>query len=137
MIVVKIVVDSYAWIEIFLGSEKGQSAFSAIQEAELVLTPEIVLAEIARKYIREGIAEKVIRARLNTVSQSSELTRIDEPIAVESGKTYLELSKKAKESGRRKPSLFDAIILATARVNEAKVLTGDLHFRDLPDTIRL
>jgi predicted nucleic acid-binding protein len=135
--VVKIVVDSYAWIEIFLGSEKGQSASQAIQDAEQVITPEIVLAEISRKYFREGAKEQLIRSRLTTISQSSELSQIDETTAIESGKAYLEISEKARKSKGQKPSLFDAIILATARVNKAKVLTGDLHFRDLPETVFL
>ena len=54
----KIVVDSYAWIEIFLGTEKGKSASKAIEDAEQAITPEIVLAEISRKYLpgrSEGI----------------------------------------------------------------------------------
>ena len=133
----KIVVDSYAWVEIFLGSEKGQFASQSIQDAEQVITPEIVLAEISRKYFREGAKEQLIRSRLATISQSSELSQLDETIAIESGKAYLEISEKARKSKSRKPGLFDAIVLATARINKARVLTGDLHFRDIPETIML
>ena len=133
----KIVVDSYAWIEIFIGSEKGQSASQIIQDAERVITPELVLAEISRKYFREGEKEQLIRSRLETISQSSELSQIDETIAIESGKAYLEITEKAKKSKGQMPSLFDAIILATGRVNKARVLTGDLHFRNLPETLWL
>jgi predicted nucleic acid-binding protein len=135
--VVKIVVDSYAWIEIFLGSKKGQSAFREISDAELVLTPEIVFAEISRKYLREGANENIIRSRLQTIFESSEPSRIDEAIAIASGKAYLEIEEKAKKEKMEKPSLFDGIVLATARVNNAKVLTGDPHFRALPDTLWL
>jgi predicted nucleic acid-binding protein len=134
---VKIVVDSYAWVEIFQGTEKGQSALKAILDSELVITPEIVLAEISRKYFREGAKEQVIRSRIRTISQSSELSQIDEVIAVESGRSYLEIAEIAKKAKNKKPSLFDAIVLATARVNNANVLTGDLHFRDLPETVWL
>jgi len=35
------------------------------------------------------------------------------------------------------PSLADAIILATARILDAKVVTGDQHFRGLPNVIWL
>lgn len=133
----KIVVDSYAWIEIFLGGDKGQFALEAIEDADLVITPETVLAEISRKYLREGAKEQVIRNRLKTISESSELSGIDENTALESGNAYLEIEKIAKKSRNNKPSLFDAIVLATARVNEARVLTGDPHFRNLPETIWL
>lgn len=115
----------------------GQSASKTIQDAEQVITPEIVLAEISRKYFREGAREQTIRSRLTTISQSSELSQLDEAIAIESGKAYLEIFERAKKSKERNPSLFDAIVLATARVNNAGVLTGDIHFRDLPETIWL
>ena len=134
---VKIVVDSYAWIEIFLGSDKGHSALETIDDADLVITPETVLAEISRKYLREGAKEQTIRKRLKTISESSEVSGIDESIALESGKAYLEVENIAKKSKNNRPSLFDAIVLATARVNEAKVLTGDPHFSGLPETIWL
>jgi predicted nucleic acid-binding protein len=51
---VKIVADSYAWIEVFLGSAAGDDARRSMLEAEEVFTPDTVLAEIARKYNREG-----------------------------------------------------------------------------------
>ncbi len=133
----KIVIDSYAWIEIFLGTEKGRSALKTIEDAELVLTPQTVLAEVARKYLREGMKENIIQSRLETISESSETHPVDEAIAIESGKAYLEMERRAKEAKLRKPSLFDAIVLATARLNSSKVLTGDSHFRGLPDTVWL
>jgi predicted nucleic acid-binding protein len=55
---------------------------------------------------------------------------LDESIAIESGRAFLEIDERAKKSKGKNPSLFDAIILATSRVNKAKVLTGDLHVKD-------
>ena len=133
----RIVVDSYAWIEIFLGSKKGETASQEIEDAELVVTPDTALAEISRKYLREGARENTIRSRLQTISEASELSHIDESTAIASGKAYLEMEEKSKKEKIDKPSLFDAIVLATARVNKAKVLTGDPHFRDLPETLWL
>jgi predicted nucleic acid-binding protein len=56
---------------------------------------------------------------------------------MESSKANLEIEKKAKNLKISKPSLFDAIVLTTARLNESRILTGDPHFRDLPETIWL
>lgn len=130
----KIVVDSYAWIEIFKGSSQGEVALKHIRDAELVLTPGIVLAEISRKYLREGVKEKVILARLKTITEGSEMVQIDELMAVESSKAYMELEAKAKKDKIDKPSLFDGLVLGTARTNKASVLTGDPHFKGLPET---
>ena len=136
-IVVKIVVDSYAWIEVFLGSEKGRIAFNAIEESDQVVTPDVVLAEIARKYVREGIKDNLMRNRIRTIVESSQVFGIDEECAAASAKAYFEIEDNARKMKLRKPSLFDGIVLGTARVNESKVLTGDPHFKELPETIWL
>ncbi|MBX8634675.1 MAG: PIN domain-containing protein [Candidatus Thermoplasmatota archaeon] len=133
----KIVIDSYAWIEIFSGTQKGRRALAAIEEADEVLTPDIVLSEVARKYMREGADENKAMERLETISETSEILGIDAATAVESAKMYLLLEKNAKEKSLTKPGLFDGIVLAFARVNQARVLTGDQHFKDLEDTLWL
>jgi predicted nucleic acid-binding protein len=134
---VKIIVDSYAWIEIFLGSARGGEARRSMTEADEVFTPDTVLAEIARKYHREGVADATIRTRLASVLEASEVIDIDEEVALAAGKAYQELEWKARNDKLPKPSLFDAIVLAAARVNRGKVVTGDRHFRGLPETIWL
>jgi len=134
---VRIVVDSYAWIELFIGSSEGEKVRERMLEADRVFTPGIVLAEIARKYHREGVEREAIRERLRLIVETSEIIPIDEEVALESASCYEELLSRADERGIGKPSLFDAIILATARMREAKVLTGDEHFRELPETLWL
>jgi predicted nucleic acid-binding protein len=130
-----VVVDSYAWIEIFIGSLKGEKAKKAIQEAEEAYTPDIVLAEIARKYIREGAKEQTINQRLKIIEETTEIVPINPQLAIESAKCYLQLTEKARKENLKAPSLFDAIIMATAKTLNAKLITGDEHFRGLNQTI--
>ena len=131
----KIVADAYAWIELFSGTKNGEFAKARMEEAETVITPDSVLAEVARKYLREGMKEKTTRQRLSTILEASEPAFIDDDIAIEAGKAYLQLERRAKASGLEKPSLFDALVLAVARKNDGKVLTGDAHFEGLPETM--
>lgn len=130
-----VVIDSYAWIEIFIGSLQGEKAKETIQNAEEAYTPDIVLAEIARKYMHEGAKEQAIRERLRTIEETSEITSIDKETAIESAKCYTQLTEKAKKENLKTPSLFDAIILATAKTLNAKLITGDQHFKNLNETI--
>ncbi|MCS7124786.1 MAG: PIN domain-containing protein [Candidatus Bathyarchaeota archaeon] len=130
-----VVVDSYAWIEIFIGSVQGEKAMEAIQKAEEAYTPDIVLAEIARKYMREGAKENLIQQRLKTIEETTEVTPIDTQTAIESAKCHLQLTEKAKKENLTAPSLFDAIILATAKTLNAKLITGDQHFKGLNQTL--
>lgn len=131
----KTVIDSYAWVEIFIGSAKGEKAKEIIQKAEEVYTPDIVLAEIARKYLREGIKETAINERLKTIEEISEITPIDKETAIETAKCYMQLTEKAKKEKLQPPSLFDAAILATAKIHKAKIVTGDQHFKSLNETV--
>ncbi|MEM3699859.1 MAG: PIN domain-containing protein [Candidatus Bathyarchaeia archaeon] len=130
-----VVIDAYAWIEIFIGSQKGEKAKEILQEAEEAYTPDIVLAEIARKYIREGAKEQTISERLKTIEETSEITPIDKETAIESAKCYMQLTEKAKKEKLKPPSLFDAIILATAKTLNAKIITGDEHFKNIKETL--
>ena len=132
---VKIVADAYAWIELFSGTRNGEFAKARMEEAETVITPDSVLAEVARKYLREGMKEETTRQRLSTILEASEPAFVDDDIAIEAGKAYFQLEKRAKASGLENPSLFDALVLAVARRNDGKVLTGDAHFKGLPETI--
>jgi len=47
----------------------------------------------------------------------------------------MQLLEKAKIEELKPPSLFDAIVLATARLLNAKVVTGDEHFKGMPETL--
>ncbi len=121
----------------FIAARLGRRAKRIIEEAETVLTPGTVLAEVARKYTREGATAQTIRKRLATMLETSEPVDVDADLALEAAKATVQLERRAASSGLRKPSLFDGIVLATARRNDAKVLTGDEHFKDLGETVWL
>lgn len=131
----KIVVDAYAWVEIFIGSKKGDKAREKLTETDETYTPDVVMAEIARKYLREAVEEQTVLERLKTIEETSDIAPVDKNVAFESAKCYKELLEKAKTEGIKAPSLFDAIVLATARLLNAKVVTGDEHFKNLPETL--
>ena len=129
-----IVSDSYAWIEYFLGSGPGRIVKDYV-DAEEVVTPSIVLAEVARKYLREGMKEEDVARRLIFIEVSSVIKEIDSELSVTAARAYLELSEKAKAEGLKKPSLTDGIVLATGRALKAKIITGDEHFKGLDEAV--
>lgn len=131
----RIVVDSYAWIELFRGSTEGEKVKNLILESDAVFLPDIVLAEVARKYIREGYGEELVMKRLEWMLEVAEIIGIDTKIAIEASKCNIEMREKATKLKLNTPSFADAIILATTRMKKAKVITGDKHFKDLEETI--
>lgn len=129
-----IVSDSYAWIEYFLGSDSGRIVKDYVDAGELV-TPSIVLAEVARKYLREGMKEEDVARRLSFIEVSSVVKEIDSELSVAAARAYLELYEKARAEELKKPSLTDGIVLATGRTLKAKIITGDEHFKGLDEAV--
>jgi predicted nucleic acid-binding protein len=131
----KIVIDAYAWIEHFIGSAKGCRVNEILEDADEVYTPDTVLAEIARKYIREGVDPKIVDQRLNEIVEASTIICIDAKLAANAAKSCLEMEANAKKLKLNRPSLLDAIVLSIGRSLKSKILTGDQHFKNLPETI--
>ncbi|MCD6491366.1 MAG: PIN domain-containing protein [Candidatus Korarchaeota archaeon] len=127
-----LVFDSYAWIEFFLGSEKGAKVKELIEGDEDIITPTIVLAEIANKYYREGEEEKIVIERISIIRDASTVRYIDDAILrklQEAREVLIENKKRLKL--RRDPSLADYIVYAISIAEKARIVTGDDHFKGL------
>lgn len=118
----KIVFDTFAWIEYFEGSKKGKIVADYLDGNE-VLTPLIVLLELSYKADKENWDFEKI---LNFIRHNSKIAGINEEFVLGFGKLYNQTKSKIRGIG-----FADVIILNTALLNKAKVLTGDSHFSKL------
>ena len=127
------VIDSYAWIEYFSGSAKGKEARKYIEDEDSA-TPTIVIAEVSGKLMREVIAGRETAdgrlTRLGFLKSATTIADLTEDIALRSGEIDAERKQRVRRWG-----LADSLVLATARISDAKVVTGDEHFRDLKEEI--
>ena len=127
------VIDSYAWIEYFRASTEGERAKKYI-EGEGSATPSIVVAEVSRRLLREVEAGKETsdqRVRhVEFIRASSQILDLTFDTAALAGENAVEMRKKEKGWG-----LADSIVLVHARSANAKVVTGDPHFRNIKETI--
>jgi len=121
------VIDSYAWIEYFKGSESGRRAEKYIESGNCA-TPTIVLAELSDKYQREGW--KFWEEDLEFILSKTEIIDLTKEIAIKAGETKKEMRKNHPNFG-----LADAIIYETAQSENSPVLTGDEHFKDVKNVI--
>ncbi|RLI25072.1 hypothetical protein DRO57_05015 [Candidatus Bathyarchaeota archaeon] len=92
----------------------------------------MALAELARKYVREGFQEDEVRRRLSFVEAKTMVVHMTSESALEAAKAYLELRRHASKAGLRTPSLADAIVYATAKMLGGSLVTGDALFQGLP-----
>lgn len=127
--------NSYAWIEFFLGSDKGKRVFEILSSVDEILTPDLVLAEIGRKYVRGGIHEKTIIERLEFIEENSVILCINSELSVEGAMAYIKLLSEAKSEGKNKPSLTDSVLLAIRRKYSAKIVTGDEIFKGINEVM--
>ena len=80
------------------------------------------MAEKHERVNREfGSKYDFLRARSRIVPLEEELARV-------AGEINYERKKKVRNWG-----MADSIILATARKSRSKIVTGDPHFKDLPE----
>jgi predicted nucleic acid-binding protein len=132
-----VIVDSFAWIEFLGGTSLEPAVRKELAAAEVVVTPDLVLAEVARKLARDGVSRPVALRKLGDISTLSEVTPIGLEIALGVAEADDDLRRSAKSRGIERPGLADAVILSTTRTLRGKVLTGDGHFHGFPETIWL
>jgi predicted nucleic acid-binding protein len=98
-----------------------------IENESPLFTSTITLTEVVRYFIAREQNETTIRICLDDIRAKSSVIPVDGEIAVAAGHL-----KKREVAG-----IADSIILATARSGDHKVVTGDPHFKTLPDAIYL
>jgi len=110
--------DSFAWIEYFMGSQRGQKVKSYIESPEPLYTPSICLTEIKSRYLRE---QKDPTERIELIIERSFIVLLDVEIAL------LATDMKQKHGLHT----IDAIIYATGEQKNLIIVTGDNHFKNL------
>jgi uncharacterized protein len=116
-----ILMDSSGWVEIVRGGPRQQAFRDLIEQAEAVLVPTLVLYEVYRVIERqfdEAQAERII-----SYLRSHAVVDLTDELAVAA-------ARAGKQHGL---ATADAVVYATASVLGARLVTGDVHFADLPD----
>lgn len=123
-----VVFDTFAWIDYFLDT-KNAIAIENYLDNKDVITPSIVLLELSYKANKENWDFKKC---LNFIKVKSRILGFNESFVLQFGEIYNKVKKQVKGIG-----LADCIILAIAILNNAKVLTGDPHFKNMENVIFL
>ncbi|MCK4243944.1 PIN domain-containing protein [Candidatus Bathyarchaeota archaeon] len=124
------IIDAYAWIEYLTGSSAGDKVNHILGEnRNLIYTCAVTIAEVVSKTAREGrdpeAAYNILTCNSNTINVNHELSK-------DAGTLHAEIRKTIRDFG-----LADAYVLASARKLNAKILTGDPHFKSFKEAILL
>ncbi|MBI2559140.1 PIN domain-containing protein [Candidatus Woesearchaeota archaeon] len=124
----KYVIDAYAWVEYFIESDKGKRVKEIVEyEENEIFTSLITIAEVSSIGTRE---KRDVELGNKTITNLSNIYGISMEFAKEAGILHAEIRKKIKDFG-----LADTFVLITARKLDAKIVTGDPHFKGFKDAI--
>jgi len=120
--------DSFAWIEYFIGSQKGEVVSKIVSNANNhIFTSLVTFAEVISITERECRDVDLVYYSLLALSK---FTGLSPEFSKEVGIIHAKTKKKISNFG-----LADAFILAAARQLDAKIVTGDPHFKDFKNVI--
>lgn len=120
----KYLLDSFAWIEYFEGSNQGAKVEKIISDPHNeVLTCAVMVAEVVSKARRSKKDEDTAYMAMETLSR---ILEIDAELAKLAGSIHAQMKKKFKDFG-----MMDAFLLAAAQQTSATIVTGDPHFKSM------
>jgi predicted nucleic acid-binding protein len=126
----KYIVDAWAWIEYFRGSEYGAKLNDILEDPTTeVYTCAITVAEVFSKTARDG---RDVEAAYDMLLSNAQVIKIDEQASKQAGLLHSKIRQTRKDFG-----IADAFILAAAGKLKAKIVTGDPHFQGLENTIMI
>ena len=126
----KYIVDAWAWIEYFRGTEYGAKLNDILEDPTTdIYTCAITVAEIISKTARDG---RDVEAAYDMLLSNSQIIKLDELISKHAGLFHCKMRQTSKDFG-----IADAFILAAANKLEAKIITGDPHFKGLENAIMI
>jgi len=124
----KYVIDSWAWIEYLQAAPKSEKIKQVLEDSESEnYTSVVSLAEVVSKLTQRqkdtSIAIQAIRALSRTVE-------LNQDLAIATGLIHAEVRKTVHDFG-----FGDAFVLALARQENLKILTGDPDFKHFKETV--
>ena len=116
-------VDTCGWLEYYSNGPRAEIYAGHLQDLAQVITPTIIVYELYKKIK----AERGEEAALLAIAQlnKTRVIALNQEIALSAAEVSL----------RYKLPMADAVIYATAISEGAEVVTGDVHFRDLPGVV--
>ncbi len=122
--------DSYAWVEYFMGSGKGEKVrvlFAA--EGNEFLTAECCLAEIKGWSLREN----------RPFEQLFRIIRANSRIVAVTEHDWIDAAQERHEQRKTQPDfgLIDAVLLVKQKEFNGTIVSGDRHFEKLKGVVFL
>lgn len=118
--------DTWALVEFYEGTEIGERIYSLIEGEESVFTPIVSIAELSDNYHNGNFKTDHNWKQIERyIEANTQIINLNSNIGSEAGKIKAQERQEKPQFG-----LMDALILATAKQNNLVLLTGDPHLTD-------
>jgi len=125
------IIDTFSWIDYFEGNLAGEKVREILENPKSqIITNVLSLAEISSVLKRKGIGMERIDEIFSIIFSFSRIFDINFEISMEGGFLHAEIKSKIKDFG-----LIDSFILLSAKKLNAKIVTGDKHFKGMKDVV--
>ena len=114
------IVDSSGWIEYFIDGPNADCFADAIENNDALIVPAITLTEVYRWMLREATESDALAAV--AAMKQGKVVPLDDQLSI----------LAAEVSHRHKLPLADGIIYATAKHQDAELITQDADMEGLP-----
>lgn len=125
-----VVFDAYAWCEYALDGPYAELVNEKLSSARQALTPASVIGELKESMLRHRVKTSKISSIILYVKNRSFIVNIDSEIAEKAGDINFEYKKKIQGWG-----MLDSIVYSVTLLKKGRVITGDPHFKKLPEVI--
>jgi predicted nucleic acid-binding protein len=115
-----ILVDSSGWVEYFTDGGNAAKYGSYLEKLSNVVTPTVVLYEVYKLVKRQRTEEEALLAAAQM--QKTRLVPLSDSLALTAADLSLEF----------RLAMADSIVYATARAEDAELVTSDSDLKDLP-----
>ena len=124
----KFIVDTSSWIDYFEGSDAGKRVEDYIENSNNEIIINILnLSEISSFFTRKGFD---LEGAFKIILSNSKIYYFDVEFAKSAGLLHAKIREKIKDFG-----LVDAFVLLTARKLNARIITGDKHFKGFKEAV--
>jgi predicted nucleic acid-binding protein len=119
------VIDSSGWLDYFMDGKHSATYLKYLQSDKPIWLPSLVIYEVYKKVCRERSEADALLAVTQMEGQSEAVIPLDDQLAMSAADVSL----------RHNLAMADAIIYTTAQQEEAILVTGDKHFKGLPNVV--
>ncbi len=119
------VIDSSGWVEYFTDGKRTATYLKYLESGKSIWLPSLVIYEVYKKVRREKSEADALLAVTQMEGKSEAVIPLDDQLAMSAADVSL----------RHGLAMADAIIYTTAMQEAATLVTGDKHFKGLPDVI--